>query len=127
MLDAKIAEKVIVLNVMGYRYKGSIHTDYPFFYRMGLELGGRLRRDNFNGNEIYVDCQCPKCGKKEGALYASRRGDTYLFKCPREKCSLKAKTLHSLIKEFGPTGMFDEWRKARWEATYTEDWLPIKR
>ena len=111
---------------MGYKYKGTVETDYPFFLEAGFALGGIKRKDSFNGREIYGYCRCPKCGKKEGALYLSRRGDSFLFVCPRDKCSLKAITLHTLIKEHLPAEMFDRWRKARWETTYQEDWFPIK-
>ena len=111
---------------MAYKYRGKITTDYPFFLEVGTLLGGRRRRDNFNGAEVIIDCRCPNCGKKEGAMYLSRRGDSYLFKCPRDKCSLQAITLHTLIKDFCSSEMFDRWRKARWETTYQEDWLPIK-
>ena len=56
---------------MGYKYKGTVETDYPFFLEAGFALGGIKRKDSFNGREIYGYCLCPKCGKKEGALYLS--------------------------------------------------------
>ena len=45
---------------------------------------------------------------------------------PLVSASLKSLTLHDLIKRCGTPALFEEWRKARWEKTYSEDWLPIK-
>ena len=65
-------------------------------------------------------------GKSKAVMKRSRRNDAFLLLCPVETCSLKVLTLHDLIKRCGTPALFEEWRKARWKKTYTEDWLPIK-
>ena len=117
-LDVKI--------IMGYKFSSNLGIEYPFFIHMAQKLGGRKRKDDFNGREVWDYCRCPTCGKKEAGMYLSRRADTYLLRCPRDKCPLKSLTLHQLIKRCGSPEMFREWRNARWKTIYTEDWLPIK-
>ena len=93
---------------------------------MGQERGGRKKTDNFSRKVYFDGCRCPSCGKSKAVMKRSRRNDTYLLLCPVETCSLKVLTLHDLIKRCGTPALFEEWRKARWKKTYSEDWLPIK-
>ena len=113
-------------NAMAYEFSSNPNIEYPFFAHMAQQLGGRKRKDNFNGREVWDYCRCPTCGKKEAGMYLSRESDTYLLRCPRDKCPVKTLTLHQLIKRCGSPALISEWRSARWKSTYTEDWLPIK-
>ena len=111
---------------MGYEFYTDESIEYPFFLQMGQERGGRQKTDNFSRKVHFDGCRCTSCGKSKAVMKRSRRNDAFLLLCPVETCSLKVLTLHDLIKRCGTPALFEEWRKARWEKTYTEDWLPIK-
>ena len=111
---------------MGYSFYSDQSIEYPFFVHMAQQLGGKKRNDHFNGREVWDYCRCPTCGKNEAGMYLSKRADTYLLRCPRDKCPLKTLTLHQLIKRCGSPALLEDWRKARWKSTYTDDWFPIK-
>ena len=110
---------------MGYEFKTDLNIEYPFFIEMATRLGGIKRRDNFNGKETF-QVQCPNCKKHKAVMGYARTGNTYVLACPVDGCTLNGVVLHDLIKRYGGMQMFDEWRKARWTSTYSEDWLPIK-
>ena len=65
--------------------------------------------------------------KHKAVMGYARKGDTFILACPVDGCDLGGMTLHGLIKRYGGESMFNRWRKARWQTTYTEDWLPIKK
>ena len=111
---------------MGYEFHSDINIEYPFFVRMAQQLGGKRKEGGFNGKESYRYCQCPSCGKYKAVMGYAKTGNTFILACPVDTCSLQALTLHQLIKRCGGEEMFDEWRKARWKTTYTEDWFPRK-
>ena len=111
---------------MGYEFYTDESIEYPFFLQMGQERGGRKKTDNFSRKVYFDGCRCPSCGKSKAVMKRSRRNDAFLLLCPVETCSLKVLTIHDLIKRCGTPALFEEWRKARWKKTYTEDWLPIK-
>ena len=110
---------------MGYKFRTSLHIEYPFFLDMSHKMNGIKRRDNFNGKETFR-CVCPRCGKHKAVMGYARKGDTFILACPVDGCDLGGMTLHDLIKTYGGESMFTKWRNARWQTTYTEDWLPIK-
>ena len=111
---------------MGYEFYADESIEYPFFLQMGQERGGRQKTDNFSRKVYFDGCRCPSCGKSKAVMKRSRRNDAFLLLCPVETCSLKVLTLHDLIKRCGTPALFEEWRKARWKKTYSEDWLPSK-
>ena len=49
------------------------------------------KSDTSTRKKSYRYCECPKCGRRS-PLYPSRRGDTYLFHCPRQTCSMGSVT-----------------------------------
>ena len=111
---------------MGCEFYTDQQIEYPFFLRMGQQLGGWKKTDCFNRQEYFHSCRCPSCGKSKAILRRSKNSDSYLLLCPVDTCSLRSLTLHALIKRCGSPAFFEEWRKARWRTTYTEGWLPIK-
>ena len=111
---------------MGYEFYADESIEYPFFIQMGQERGGRQKTDLFSRKVYFDGCRCPSCGKSKAVMKRSRCNDAFLLLCPVETCSLKVLNLHDLIKRCGTPALFEEWRKARWEKTYAEDWLPIK-
>ena len=58
--------------------------------------------------------------------YPSRRGDTYLFHCPRQTCSMGSVTIHNLIKDHGGSDLFERWRETRWRKEKPYGWKGIK-
>ena len=112
--------------IMGYEFHTSPEIEYPFFLQMGNQLGGKRRKKGFNGKECFDYCKCPACGKKKSVLGFAKSANTFIFVCPVETCSIRSLSLHDLIKRVGTQQTFQEWRKARWKTTYTEDWLPIR-
>ncbi len=110
---------------MGYEFKTDLIIEYPFFIEMASRLGGIKGKDNFNDKETF-QVQCPKCMKHKAVMGYARTGNTYVLACPVDGCTLNGASLHHLIKCYGGKQMFDEWRKARWTSTYSDDWLPIK-
>ena len=111
---------------MPYQFNTNPFIEEPFFHEMALFLNGVDRKRTFNNHKIYTKCQCPSCGRNEGALYMSQNHDTFLFKCPRDKCSLKTLTLHQLIMSYGHQKIQDEWRSARWIKIEPYNWKGIK-
>jgi len=111
---------------LGYEYCADESIEYPFFLQMVQERAGCQKTDLFYRKVYFDGCRCTSCGKSKAVMKRSRRNDAFLLLCPVETCSLKALTLHNLIKRCSTPALFEEWRKARWKKTYTEDWLPIK-
>ena len=111
---------------MVYSFSSDQKTEFPFYQEMGKRLNGKEIKDNFNRKKSYRYCECPKCGKKESSLFPSRRGDTYVFHCPRQTCSMGSMTLHNLIKEHGGSDLFQRWRETRWKKKEPYGWKGIK-
>ena len=110
---------------MGYEFKTDINIEYPFFTEMVGRLDGAKGKMLFNGRER-CQVRCPKCNKNKAVMGYAKTKNTFVLVCPVDGCDLNGVVLHDLIKRYGCTQMFDEWRKARWTTTYAEDWLPIK-
>jgi len=99
----------------------SIYDQRSFFEEMACTLHGIDRRRKVNGGRSYK-CQCPNCGKNESVFFASKKGDTFLFKCFRENnCGIGCITLHQLIMRYGSESI-----RNRWLRKDEGKWLPIK-
>jgi len=96
-----------------------LYEQRPYFEEMACYLRGVDKRKKINNNKSY-QCVCPSCGKKESWMFASEKGDTFLFHCFRDTCNLKTLTLHQLITLHGDVSIQKRWLKK------ADDWLPIR-
>ncbi len=93
-------------------FRDDANAQISFFREMGQQLNGRHGIDNFNRREVFRHCSCPGCGHTDAGLYESRRRDTFIFKCPRDKCRTVL-TLHELIQRVGTDKTKRAWAQAR--------------
>lgn len=87
----------------------------PFFKEMVDELAGGQTDQAINGRHSY-QVTCPLCSKRKSRMYASKRGDTWMFGCPRFGCRGAygwGCNLHQLIQEFGSKDLQQRWSAAR--------------
>ena len=56
-----------------------------------------------------------------------RTRNTFILACLVDGCDLSGIILHDLIKHYGGAETFDQWRKARWTTTYTEEMVSLPR
>ena len=67
-------------------YKGDFASNQikqeSFFKEMVSGLAGRQTDQAINGRKSY-QVTCPLCSKRKSRMYASKRGDTWMFGYPR--------------------------------------------
>ncbi len=111
---------------MGWEFKTDLSLEKPFYDQMVDILKGRKTKQRINDCETWL-VKCPTCGCMNAGMITTRNKETYALVCPnRDKCSRREILLHTLIRDYGSADLFLEWRQARWESKYTEDWFPIK-
>ena len=110
---------------MGYKFHTDQSIEEPFFLEMVQKFNGKRVREVNNYSAYLVKCPC--CQKKKAIFGSSRNRDTFVLLCPVDICANKGGlVLHEVIKRYGVGGIFDRWRKARWQTTYTDKWKGIK-
>ena len=110
---------------MGYKFHTDQSIEEPFFLEMVQQFNGKRVREVNNYSAYLVKCPC--CQKKKAIFGSSRDRDTFVLLCPVDICANKGGlVLHEVIKRYGVGGIFDRWRQARWQTTYTDKWKGIK-
>ena len=110
---------------MGYKFHTDQSIEEPFFLEMVQQFNGKRVREVNNYSAYLV--KCPSCQKKKAIFGSSRDRDTFVLLCPVDICDNKGGlVLHEVIKRYGVGGIFDRWRQARWQTTYTDKWKGIK-
>ena len=110
---------------MGYKFHTDTSIEEPFFLEMVQQFNGK-RVSMVNNHSAYL-VKCPCCKKKKAIFGSSRDRDTFVLLCPVDICSNQGGlVLHEVIKRYGGGDIFDRWRKARWQTTYTDKWQGIK-
>ena len=110
---------------MGYKFHTDTSIEEPFFLEMVQQFNGK-RVSMVNNHSAYL-VKCPCCKKKKAIFGSSRDRDTFVLLCPVDICSNQGGlVLHEVIKRYGGGDIFDRWRKARWQTTYTDNWKGIK-
>ena len=110
---------------MGYKFHTDTSIEEPFFLEMVQQFNGK-RVSMVNNHSAYL-VKCPCCKKKKAIFGSSRDRDTFVLLCPVDICSNQGGlVLHEVIKRYGGCDIFDRWRKARWQTTYTDKWQGIK-
>ena len=110
---------------MGYKFHTDTSIEEPFFLEMVQQFNG-IKASKVNNHSAYL-VKCPCCQKKKAIFGSSRNRDTFVLLCPVDICANKGGlVLHEVIKRYGVGDMFDRWRKARWQTTYTDKWKGIK-
>ena len=110
---------------MGYKFHTDTSIEEPFFLEMVQQFNG-IKASKVNNHSAYL-VKCPCCQKKKAIFGSSRNRDTFVLLCPVDICAEKGGlVLHEVIKRYGGRDMFDRWRKARWQTTYTDNWKGIK-
>ena len=110
---------------MGYNFQTDLSIEKPFFLEMIQKFNGK-RVSMVKNHSAYL-VKCPCCQKKKAIFGSSRDRDTFVLLCTVDICPNKGGlVLHEVIKRYGRRDMFDRWRKARWQTTYTDNWKGIK-
>ena len=110
---------------MGYKFQTDASKEETFFLEMVQQFNGK-RVSMVNNHSAYL-VKCPCCQKKKAIFGSSRDRDTFVLLCPVDICDNKGGlVLHEVIKRYGVGDIFDRWRKARWQTTYTDNWKGIK-
>ena len=110
---------------MGYKFHTDTSIEEPFFLEMVQQFNGK-RVSMVNNHSAYL-VKCPCCQKKKAIFGSSRDRDTFVLLCPVDICPNQGGlVLHEVIKRYGGCDIFDRWRKARWQTTYTDKWQGIK-
>ena len=110
---------------MGYKFHTDQSIEEPFFLEMVQQFNG-IKASKVNNQWAY-NVKCPSCQKKKAIFGSSRHRDTFVLLCPVDICDNKGGlVLHEVIKRDGGGDIFDRWRKARWQTTYTDNWKGIK-
>ena len=111
---------------MGYKFHTDQSIEEPFFLEMVQQFNG-IKSSKVNNHSAYL-VKCPSCQKKKAIFGSSRDRDTFVLLCPVDICANKGGlVLHEVIKRYGVGDIFERWRKARWQTTYTDNgWKGIK-
>ena len=110
---------------MGYKFHTDTSIEEPFFLEMVQQFSGK-KTSMFNNHAAFL-VKCPCCQKQKAIFGRSKYKDTFVLVCPVDICANKGGlVLHEVIKRYGGRNMFDRWRKARWQTTYTDNWKGIK-
>tara|TARA_B100001989_G_C24303899_1_gene347120 strand:+ start:135 stop:602 length:468 start_codon:yes stop_codon:yes gene_type:complete len=110
---------------MGYKFHTDTSIEELFFLEMVQQFNGK-RVSMVNNHSAYL-VKCPCCKKKKAIFGSSRDRDTFVLLCPVDICPNQGGlVLHEVIKRYGGGDIFDRWRKARWQTTYTDNWKGIK-
>ena len=111
---------------MGYKFQTDQFIEQPFFLEMVQQFSGK-RVSLINNHAAYL-VKCPCCQKKKAVFGHSEHRDTFVLLCPVDICANKGGlVLHEVIKRYGVGDIFERWRKARWQTTYTDNgWKGIK-
>ena len=111
---------------MGYKFHTDQLIEQPFFLEMVHQFSGK-RVSMVNNHAAYL-VKCPCCQKKKAVFGHSEHRDTFVLLCPVDICANKGGlVLHEVIKRYGVGDIFERWRKARWQTTYTDNgWKGIK-
>lgn len=101
------------------RYKTrNLEEQRPFLLEIVSQLRGVPKKDAY-GNQVYK-CICPNCYKDESNFFTARNGDTFIFKCHREKCGIGSMSLHKVVMKYGSPDIQKKWMGKE------DEWFGIK-